>query len=63
MQELLAALEAFKKEKEPAKKESFGRRLLGKIKKLGTTARDEAVKETIKKAFPEIIDAANDGIN
>jgi hypothetical protein len=60
LEALQSDLEVFRKEKQPEKKLSFGKKLIEKVKKLSTDVVEDEIKEGLKELFPKIIEKGID---
>ncbi|MEA5427524.1 leucine-rich repeat domain-containing protein [Arcicella lustrica] len=55
LKELIEELKAFKNEKKDEKKESLGKSVLGKIKKMSSEVAEEGIKDKLKDLFPAVL--------
>lgn len=62
LKSLQSDLEAFRKEKHPEKKLSFGKKIIEKIKKISTDVIEDELKDSLKDLFPKIFNSGIDWI-
>lgn len=55
LRELIEELKAFKDEKKVEKKETLGKSVLGKIKKMSSEVAEEGIKDKLKELFPAVL--------
>jgi internalin A len=62
LEEISSEIQLLNQTNDVEKKESLGKKLLGKIKKLSTDSLDDVVKEKLKELFPKIVEKGIDWI-
>lgn len=62
LEEIKSEIQILSQTKEVEKKESLGKKLLGKIKQLSTDSVDDVVKDKLKELFPKVVEKGIDWI-